>query len=69
MWFGIGRAAGQPRSDGDTAVLVMDKLTIPGGGTGTYSARLLIDERTYSGTWSGGWSGEMLYGTITNETE
>jgi hypothetical protein len=55
----------QVKFAGDTAVLVVDKLSIPGGGT--YSARLLIYERTYSGTWSGGRGGGMLYGTITNE--
>ena len=55
----------QVKFAGDTAVLVVDKLSIPGGGT--YSARLLIYERTYSGTWSSARGGGMLYGTITNE--
>ena len=49
---------------GDTAIMVVDKLTIPNGGT--YSARLMFYERTYSGTWSGGRGGGMLYGVITN---
>lgn len=53
--------------DGDTAILTVDNLTIPGGGT--YTARLLIYERTYSGTWKGQRGGGMIYGTITNETE
>jgi len=53
--------------DGDTAILIVDELTIPGGGT--YSARLMIYERTYSGTWKGQRGGGMLYGTITHEAE
>ena len=53
--------------DGDTAILIVDDLTIPGGGT--YSARLMIYERTYSGTWKGQRGGGMLYGTITSESE
>ena len=52
---------------GDTAILTVDNLAIPGGGT--YTARLLIYERTYSGTWRGQRGGGMLYGTITNEAE
>lgn len=52
---------------GDTAILTVDNLAIPGGGT--YTARLLIYERTYSGTWKGQRGGGMLYGTITNEAE
>ena len=50
---------------GDTAILTVDNLMIPGGGT--YTARLLIYDRTYSGTWKGQRGGGMLYGTITNE--
>jgi len=57
----------QVKFAGDTAILVVDKLAIPGGGT--YSARLMFYQRTYSGTWSGGRLGGMLYGTITNEKE
>lgn len=52
---------------GDTAVLMVEDLGIPGGGT--YTARLLIFERTYSGTWKDQRGGGMLYGTITNESE
>ena len=51
---------------GDTAILTVDDLGIPGGGT--YTARLLIFERTYSGTWKDQRGGGMLYGTITNES-
>ena len=50
---------------GDVAILTVDNLAIPNGGT--YTARLLIYERTYSGTWKGQRGGGMLYGTITNE--
>jgi hypothetical protein len=52
---------------GDTALLMVDDLAIPGGGT--YTARLTIFERTYSGTWKDQRGGGMLYGTITNETD
>jgi hypothetical protein len=52
---------------GDTAVLIVEDFGIPGGGT--YTARLLIFERTYSGTWKDQRGGGMLYGTITNDTE
>jgi hypothetical protein len=52
---------------GDTALLIVEDLGIPGGGT--YSARLMIFERTYSGTWKDQRGGGMLYGTISNETE
>jgi hypothetical protein len=52
---------------GDHAVLVVNDLTIPGGNT--YSARLLIHGRTYSGSWEGGRGGGMLYGVIANDPE
>jgi hypothetical protein len=52
---------------GDTAVLSVEDLGMPGGGT--YTARLLIFERTYSGTWKDQRGGGMLYGTISNQTE
>jgi hypothetical protein len=51
----------------DVAILEVNNFAIPGGGT--YTARLLIYERTYSGTWKGQRGGGMLYGTITNEAE
>jgi hypothetical protein len=50
---------------GDTAVIIVDKLTIPGGGT--YSARVLVYEKTYAGTWSGGDKVGLLSGMITNK--
>ena len=50
---------------GDTAVMIVDKLQYPGGGT--YSARLIFYNKTYSGSWSGGDHGGLMYGTISNE--
>ena len=53
---------------GDTAVIIVDNLQIPGAGNygGTaYSARVLIYENTYAGTWSGGDHGGLLSGLIT----
>jgi hypothetical protein len=52
---------------GDTPVIIVDKLQYPGGGT--YSARVLIYDNTYAGTWSGGDYGGLLNGVITNEKE
>ena len=52
---------------GDTAVLIVDKLQYPGGGT--YSARVLFYENTYAGTWSGGDYGGLISGVIAGEKE
>ena len=56
---------------GDVAVIIVDKLQIPGpagyGGT-AYSARLLIHENTYAGHWSGGDHGGLMNGVITKDT-
>jgi hypothetical protein len=52
---------------GDTPVITVDKLQYPGGGT--YTARVLIYEHTYAGTWSGGDHGGLMNGIITNEKE
>lgn len=52
---------------GDTPVLIVDKIPMPGGGI--YSARVLIYDRTYAGTWTGGDHGGLLNGVITNEKE
>lgn len=49
---------------GDAMVLMVNDFSIPGGGT--YSARLLIHEKTYSGSWKSARGGGMLYGTISN---
>ena len=51
---------------GDTPVLIVDNLTMPGGNR-SYSARVMFYDQTYSGTWSGGDHGGMLYGVISNE--
>jgi hypothetical protein len=52
---------------GDTPVIIVDKFPVPGGGV--YSARLLIYEKTYAGTWSGGDHRGLMNGLITNEKE
>lgn len=48
---------------GDTPVIIVDKLGIPFGNT--YSARVLVYENTYAGTWSGGGHAGLLSGLIT----
>ena len=52
---------------GDTPVVIVDKMTIPGGGT--YSARVLFFEKTYAGSWSSKNHAGLLNGTISNKTE
>jgi hypothetical protein len=47
---------------GDTPVITLDKVSIPG--MGTYTARVLVYEKTYAGTWSAGDHGGMLHGLI-----
>jgi hypothetical protein len=54
----------QVKFAGDTPVIVVDNLTVPGGGT--YSARVLFHDNTYSGTWSGGRRVGLLHGFITH---
>ena len=56
---------------GDTAVIIVDKLKLPGGNAyegSAYSARVLIHDGTYAGTWSGGDHGGLLKGVITKES-
>jgi hypothetical protein len=48
---------------GGAAVLIVENLTIPGGGT--YSARVLLHDDIYSGTWSGGGRTGLLHGVIS----
>lgn len=48
---------------GDTPVITVDKVGIPG--LGTFSARVVIDEGRYAGTWSHDEVGGHLFGTIT----
>jgi hypothetical protein len=47
---------------GDTPVITLDKVAIPG--LGAYSARVLVYEGTYAGTWSADDHGGMLHGVI-----
>ncbi|MDB6131335.1 MAG: hypothetical protein JWM04_2442, partial [Verrucomicrobiales bacterium] len=48
-----------------TAVLLVDKLQMPGGGT--YSARVLIYGKTYAGSWKGGGHSGLLNGVIITQ--
>ncbi|HEV7404797.1 MAG TPA: hypothetical protein VGO11_17780 [Chthoniobacteraceae bacterium] len=56
---------------GDTAVIIVDKLQLPGpngyGGGASYSARLLVHDHAYAGTWSGGDHGGLMSGVIKND--
>lgn len=52
---------------GDTAVITLDDVSIPG--LGTYSARVLVYEKTYAGSWSAGDHGGMLYGVIERQRQ
>ena len=47
---------------GDTPVITVDDVGVPGGGT--YSARVLIHADAYAGTWSGGTVGGLMSGTV-----
>ena len=47
---------------GDTPVITLDKVSIPG--LGAYSARVLVYEDTYAGTWSAKDHAGMLHGVI-----
>lgn len=50
---------------GDTPIIIVDKFTLPGAGT--YSARVMIFEKTYSGTWTAGDHGGLLHGLIVRK--
>jgi len=52
---------------GDTPILMVDKFAVPGGGT--YSARVMFYENTYSGTWTAGTHGGLLHGTVSNQKQ
>lgn len=52
---------------GDTPMIILDKIPIPG--SGTFSARVLFHEDSYAGTWSGGDHAGLLSGMITREKE
>ena len=47
---------------GDTPVITLDEVTIPG--LGTFSSRVVIDGDRYAGTWQHGEVGGHLYGVI-----
>jgi hypothetical protein len=53
---------------GDTPVITVDGMTMPGGKT-AYSARVLVYDKTYAGTWSGGDHAGLMNGIITNAKE
>lgn len=55
----------QVRWAGDTAVICVTNLPIPGAGT--YSARVLIYAGTYAGTWNGGGHGGLMNGVLVQE--
>ncbi|MFM1767756.1 MAG: hypothetical protein RJA22_285 [Verrucomicrobiota bacterium] len=57
----------QVRWAGDTPVIVVDDVGVPG--SGKYSARLLIHQDTYAGTWSGGDVRGLMSGVITRAKE
>ncbi len=50
---------------GDTPVITLDKMYIPG--IGTYSARVLVFDDTYAGTWSGDGYGGLLNGLVKKQ--
>ena len=52
---------------GDTPVIIVDDVGVPG--SGTYSARVMIYDNTYAGTWSGGDHGGLMNGVITQQKE
>jgi len=47
---------------GDTPVIVLDKVGV--AGSGEFSARVLVYDNSYAGTWSGGDHGGLLSGVI-----
>ena len=53
---------------GDTPVITVDGMAMPGGKT-AYSARVLVYDKTYAGTWSGGDHLGLMNGIITNDKE
>ncbi len=52
---------------GDTAVIIVDDVGVPG--SGSYSARVLIYQNTYAGSWTGGDHGGLMNGVITNQKD
>lgn len=52
---------------GDTPVITLDNVSLPG--MGTYTARVLVFDKTYAGTWSAGDHGGMLHGVIGKKNQ
>ena len=52
---------------GKTPVMTLDNLTIPG--MGTFSARVVLHDDKYAGTWQHDKVGGHLFGTITRAKE
>jgi len=50
---------------GDTPVITMTNLTIPG--LGTFTARVLLYQDQYAGTWSGKDHGGQVFGKIVRQ--
>ena len=50
---------------GDTPVITINNLTIPG--LGTYTARVLLYQDQYAGTWSSKDHGGQLFGKIVHQ--
>ena len=51
---------------GDTPVITLTDLSIPG--VGTYTARVLVYKDQYAGTWSGSNVGGQLFGKIVRQS-
>lgn len=47
---------------GDTPIITLDKFKVPG--FGTFTARVMIFDNQYAGTWSGGDHGGQMFGRI-----
>jgi hypothetical protein len=52
---------------GDTPVITLTDLSIPG--VGTFTARVLLYRDQYAGTWSGSDEGGQLFGRIIRERQ
>jgi hypothetical protein len=52
---------------GDTPVITLTDLTIPG--VGTYTARVILHSDQYAGTWSGKNAGGQLFGKIVRQSQ
>jgi hypothetical protein len=52
---------------GDTPVISLTDLSIPG--VGTYTARVILYKDQYAGTWSGTNVGGQLFGKIVRQTQ